>query len=71
MARGLNWGAAQRRESARREPSPAMPSLAQVEYIARLADELGVAVASPPATMADASALIDALRKRRAKERRS
>jgi hypothetical protein len=71
MPRGMNWGAARERESVRREPSPSMPSLAQVEYIARLADDLGTTVANPPATAGEASALIDALRKRRARARRS
>lgn len=71
MARGMKWAAAQRRDSARREPTLAMPTLAQVEYIARLADDLGTTVANPPATAAEASALIDALRQRRARARRS
>lgn len=71
MARGMNWAAAQQREAARREPTLGMPTLAQVEYIARLADDLGTTVANPPATAAEASALINALRERRARARRS
>jgi hypothetical protein len=68
MTKRLDWQRARTRERAAR-PSVMQPTDPQLEFIAQLADELGVTIRHPPESAADASRIIDGL-KAQARRRR-
>ena len=69
MSRGMDWNRARRREGAA-TPAPIRPTDAQLSYIARLADGLGVSITRPPETKAEAGLVIDGLKRRARAARR-
>jgi hypothetical protein len=68
VSKRLDWQRANARDRAAR-PSVMRPTEPQLEYIAKLADELDVTIRRPPESAADASAIIDGL-KAQARRRR-